>query len=205
MALVGADGGGGRGPSAHPAHWPLDDLGEIHGDERPGPLVGRLLLNPDQLRVGVALKQRREGPERQRVEPLEPDDRHIVDAAADVNNDGTIDGSDFILFINSFAIGDATVDPMADVAGGGPNADQPDGTIDGTDFIDFINFIDFIDFIKGMFRGNLKPANSSILLLQLQVKEISQGSNVCFNEWRQCLWFHVPVFSCFIRFIQPLR
>ncbi len=53
--------------------------------------------------------------------------------------DGTIDGSDFILFINSFAIGDATVDPMADVAGGGPNADQPDGTIDGTDFIEFIN------------------------------------------------------------------
>jgi hypothetical protein len=53
--------------------------------------------------------------------------------------DGTIDGTDFILFINSFSIGDATVDPMADVAGGGPNADQPDGTIDGTDFIEFIN------------------------------------------------------------------
>jgi hypothetical protein len=53
--------------------------------------------------------------------------------------DGTVDGSDFIAFINSFAIGDPTVDPAADISGGGPNADQPDGTIDGTDFIDFIN------------------------------------------------------------------
>lgn len=53
--------------------------------------------------------------------------------------DGTLDGSDFIAFINSFSIGDATVDATADVAGGGDNADQPDGTIDGTDFIAFIN------------------------------------------------------------------
>jgi len=53
--------------------------------------------------------------------------------------DGTVDGSDFIAFINSFAIGDAFVDDKADVAGAGENGDQPDGTIDGTDFIAFIN------------------------------------------------------------------
>ncbi len=45
--------------------------------------------------------------------------------------DGTIDGNDFIAFINSFGIGDATVDPVADVI--------TDGTIDGNDFIAFIN------------------------------------------------------------------
>ena len=53
--------------------------------------------------------------------------------------DGTVDGSDFVAFINSFAIGDASVDPVADVAGGGANALEPDGTIDGSDFIEFIN------------------------------------------------------------------
>lgn len=61
---------------------------------------------------------------------------------ADMNLDGTVDGSDFIAFINSFAIGDVTVDPVADVAGGGDPARPaggPDGTIDGSDFIEFIN------------------------------------------------------------------
>ena len=53
--------------------------------------------------------------------------------------DGTVDGNDFIAFINSFSIGDVSVDAKADIAGGGPNADQPDGTIDGSDFIAFIN------------------------------------------------------------------
>jgi len=53
--------------------------------------------------------------------------------------DGTIDGSDFIAFINSFSIGDAAVDALADVAGDGPTGEQPDGTIDGSDFIAFIN------------------------------------------------------------------
>jgi autotransporter-associated beta strand protein/predicted outer membrane repeat protein len=53
--------------------------------------------------------------------------------------DGTVDGSDFIAFINSFGIGDATVDAAADVSGGGDNGDEPDGTIDGNDFIAFIN------------------------------------------------------------------
>ena len=50
---------------------------------------------------------------------------------ADVVADGSVDGGDFIAFINSFAIGDANVDPTADVI--------VDGTIDGTDFIEFIN------------------------------------------------------------------
>ena len=61
---------------------------------------------------------------------------------ADVSGDGSIDGGDFIAFINSFGIGDASVDPAADVAGGGNPAlpeGGPDGTIDGTDFIAFIN------------------------------------------------------------------
>jgi hypothetical protein len=53
--------------------------------------------------------------------------------------DGTVDGSDFIAFINSFSIGDATIDPLADIAGGGATGEVPDGTIDGTDFIAFIN------------------------------------------------------------------
>jgi hypothetical protein len=53
--------------------------------------------------------------------------------------DGTVDGADFIAFINSFAIGDAAVDPAADIAGGGSGGLAPDGTIDGTDFIEFIN------------------------------------------------------------------
>ncbi len=53
--------------------------------------------------------------------------------------DGTVDGTDFIAFINSFAIGDAAVDPLADIAGGGDTGLEPDGTIDGTDFIFFIN------------------------------------------------------------------
>jgi len=50
---------------------------------------------------------------------------------ADVVADGSVDGGDFIAFINSFAIGDASIDPTADVI--------VDGTIDGTDFIEFIN------------------------------------------------------------------
>lgn len=45
--------------------------------------------------------------------------------------DGTMDGTDFIAFINSFSIGDTTVDGLADMNG--------DGTIDGGDFITFIN------------------------------------------------------------------
>jgi hypothetical protein len=53
--------------------------------------------------------------------------------------DSTVDGSDFIAFINSFSIGDATIDPLADIAGGGDTGEDPDGTIDGTDFIAFIN------------------------------------------------------------------
>jgi hypothetical protein len=50
---------------------------------------------------------------------------------ADVVADGSVDGGDFIAFINSFAIGDASIDPVADVI--------VDGTIDGNDFIAFIN------------------------------------------------------------------
>jgi len=54
-----------------------------------------------------------------------------ADCLADVVRDGTVDGGDFIAFINSFALGDATIDPTADVIA--------DGTIEGNDFIAFIN------------------------------------------------------------------
>ncbi len=50
---------------------------------------------------------------------------------ADVNADGTVDGSDFIAFINSFSTGNVAIDPLADVV--------PDRIIDGNDFIAFIN------------------------------------------------------------------
>lgn len=63
----------------------------------------------------------------------------VVDGGGVAPGDGTIDGADFIAFINSFAIGDAAVDPVADITGGGDAAELPDGTIDGTDFIAFIN------------------------------------------------------------------
>jgi subtilisin-like proprotein convertase family protein len=52
--------------------------------------------------------------------------------------DGTVDGSDFIAFINSFGLGDATVDAKADIVDGG-GVPPGDGTIDGSDFIAFIN------------------------------------------------------------------
>lgn len=52
--------------------------------------------------------------------------------------DGTIDGSDFIAFINSFSIGDPSIDPLADIVDGG-GTPPGDGTIDGSDFIAFIN------------------------------------------------------------------
>jgi hypothetical protein len=57
----------------------------------------------------------------------------IVSSLALPPGDGTIDGNDFISFINAFAIDD----PLADIAG--PEGCSPDGTIDGFDFIAFIN------------------------------------------------------------------
>ncbi len=50
---------------------------------------------------------------------------------ADINRDGVVDGDDFVAFINSFGIGDVSIDPAADVV--------PDSIIDGNDFITFIN------------------------------------------------------------------
>ncbi len=61
---------------------------------------------------------------------------------ADIDRDGTVDGTDFVDFINSFALGDAAADAAADVTGGTDPASTsggPDGTIDGADFIAFIN------------------------------------------------------------------
>lgn len=56
-----------------------------------------------------------------------------------VNPDGNVDGTDFVAFINAFAIGDAAVGPQADVAGGGEAGELPDGTVDGGDFVAFMN------------------------------------------------------------------
>ncbi len=50
---------------------------------------------------------------------------------SDINADGITDGNDFTDFINSFGVGDVTLDPRADVV--------PDSIIDGNDFIAFIN------------------------------------------------------------------
>jgi len=58
---------------------------------------------------------------------------------ADVTGDSVVDGSDFVAFINSFGVGDPTVDALADVAGGGSSGELPDGIIDGSDFVAFIN------------------------------------------------------------------
>ena len=53
--------------------------------------------------------------------------------------DGLVDSSDFTAFINSFCVGDPTINPLADVAGTGDDGLSPDGIIDGNDFIAFIN------------------------------------------------------------------
>ena len=50
---------------------------------------------------------------------------------ADVNGDNVVDGSDFVAFVNSFGVGDVSVDPIADV--------NRDLIIDGNDFVEFIN------------------------------------------------------------------
>lgn len=56
-----------------------------------------------------------------------------------VNPDGNVDGSDFVAFINAFAVGDAMVSPQGDVAGGGADGLEPDGTVDAADFVAFVN------------------------------------------------------------------
>ncbi len=71
------------------------------------------------------------------VTPLPPvggcNPADIVDGGGVPPGDGTVDGSDFIAFINAFSSGDL----LADVAGSeGPGTD---GIVDGSDFILFIN------------------------------------------------------------------
>ena len=71
------------------------------------------------------------------VTPLPPvggcNPADIVDGGGVPPGDGTVDGSDFIAFINAFS----SEDPLADIWGnGGPGSD---GIIDGSDFILFIN------------------------------------------------------------------
>jgi len=53
--------------------------------------------------------------------------------------DGTVDGADFVAFMNGFASGNSEFRSQADIAGGGEFGDQPDGTVDGSDFIAFLN------------------------------------------------------------------
>ncbi len=49
---------------------------------------------------------------------------------ADVTGDRTVDGADFVAFVNSFSLGDAATDAAADF--------NRDGTIDGGDFVAFM-------------------------------------------------------------------
>ncbi len=49
---------------------------------------------------------------------------------ADVTGDRTVDGADFVAFVNSFSLGDAATDNAADL--------NRDGTIDGGDFVAFM-------------------------------------------------------------------
>lgn len=49
---------------------------------------------------------------------------------ADVTGDRTVDGADFVAFVNSFSLGDAAADAAADL--------NRDGTIDGGDFVAFM-------------------------------------------------------------------
>lgn len=58
---------------------------------------------------------------------------------AGVTGDGTVDGSDFIAFIDSFGIGDPDVDPAGDVAGAGADGNTPDGAIDSSELIALTN------------------------------------------------------------------
>ncbi len=62
---------------------------------------------------------------------INPSPCNTASCLADVNNDNIVDGSDFIAFVNSFGVGDVTIDPTADVNG--------DLIIDGGDFVAFIN------------------------------------------------------------------
>ncbi len=58
----------------------------------------------------------------------------IVDGGGVPPGDGTVDGSDFIAFINAFS----AADPLADLVDGG-GVPPGDGTVDGSDFVAFVN------------------------------------------------------------------
>ena len=58
----------------------------------------------------------------------------IVDGGGIAPGDGTVDGSDFIAFINAFSASD----PLTDLVDGG-GVPPREGTVDGSDFVAFIN------------------------------------------------------------------
>jgi len=78
-----------------------------------------------------------------------PNPADIVGGGVDgMSPDGTVDGTDFIAFINAFAIGDVLADVTGrivyyPISGVSPpqylEVSLPDGTVDGSDFIAFIN------------------------------------------------------------------
>lgn len=101
-------------------------------------------VNDHILDSAVFLANLRTGIGNEGTEPTDDDRRcsiaDIAGAGPDgLQFDGILDGSDFVAFINSFAVGDADIDDLADIAGGGPDGLDSDGTVDGTDFIVFIN------------------------------------------------------------------
>lgn len=67
------------------------------------------------------------------VVPATPACLADVAGGASGGPDGTVDGNDFVAFINAFGASD----PLADVAGGPTGG--PDGIVDGNDFVAFIN------------------------------------------------------------------
>jgi hypothetical protein len=84
--------------------WPTGDLGVVGPTNPSG---GTTTMQPGL--AGLALVPQAPAPA----------------CRADLTGDGTVDGTDFIAFINSFGIGDP-----ADVAGAGASSNSPGGAID---------------------------------------------------------------------------
>ena len=113
---------------------PLTDLNAYHLIENTaiapsGAVVGRPVLL--YLRFGINAGGNGAAPGVVLWDDVSMEDLSVSGCLADVNLDGVVDGGDFTVFINSFGVGDSTIDPAADVT--------LDGIVDGNDFVAFIN------------------------------------------------------------------
>src|SRR6478752_7483930 len=75
VALHGTGCRGGRGRPRYQANAAVERFGQVQAHERPGSLVGGLILGPDHFGVGVLGKLRFDLGVRQRVKLLHADDR----------------------------------------------------------------------------------------------------------------------------------